>query len=372
MKIAIIRPHQLRNYRRIEEKAKWLSKKGHIVFIYGWNRYKDSSYNPKEFTAKRMELNASERSYKYFLFLPLWWLWTYLKLLKIKPDIVWGFNADSVIPVILYSKFFHRKSVIEYADFYSSIFENYPWPLPYIIKKIETFGMLNSDIIIVTSNDIIREFCNNEKMPKYYAFPNVLSEDEIKYIDSQKKCRYKTFTTCSIGAIESSRSPINVINAISDIEDCKLIFGGFVNEPKLFKKIKKMVKNQKNIEYVGYLSRNIVLEETKKSHLVVLLLDPDIFNHKYSLPNKLFESIFCSTPILTIKGTLTSEIVDKYNCGISISNPHKENIISAITKLIHNDKLWETLSYNCKIARYQINEKYNFSKIMEKISYDLK
>ena len=104
-----------------------------------------------------------------------------------------------------------------------------------------------------------------------------------------------------------------------------------------------------------------VLNLEEDANLLFATYNPEILNHKYSAPNKLYEAMVLGKPIIVCKNTGIDELVKNENIGISISYDAKK-FIEVIENLSENKELQKKLSDN---AKRLYNEKYSW-KQMEK------
>ena len=150
-----------------------------------------------------------------------------------------------------------------------------------------------------------------------------------------------------------------MIKAIEKLDDVKLIIAGFGRHEEILIPI---FKRSKNVEYMGEVPYEKVLEMTMKSDLLFALYDTKIENNKYATPNKLFEAMMCEKPILVNGGTTMSEIVKKWNCGLVVPYGDVEEIRESVLKIKNDPSLKTELGKN---GRKAYEKRYNW-KIMEK------
>ena len=110
------------------------------------------------------------------------------------------------------------------------------------------------------------------------------------------------------------------------------------------------------------LDDSALLEIEASSNIMVAFYDPVFFRNNMPLPNKIFEAMMCSTPIVT---NVAQEIVNESECAIVVEYDNIKQIKEAIITLRDNPQLCKRLGDN---GRKAFIEKYNWS-IMEKRLY---
>jgi glycosyltransferase involved in cell wall biosynthesis len=87
------------------------------------------------------------------------------------------------------------------------------------------------------------------------------------------------------------------------------------------------------VSYLGTVSRAEVLRQTSLADCVVVPYDSSLYNNVIALPNKLFEALAMSKPLLVQKGTFVAQIVEDNNCGIATDFCDVEEIRKALTTI---------------------------------------
>ena len=91
------------------------------------------------------------------------------------------------------------------------------------------------------------------------------------------------------------------------------------------------------------------------------IYDPMIGNHKYAAPNKFYEGLMLGKPLIMVKGTGMSEVVEKNNIGVLIDY-NKAGVREGIRRLVNKKNEWDSISVKMK----NIYEKRYSWNIMEK------
>ena len=162
------------------------------------------------------------------------------------------------------------------------------------------------------------------------------------------------------GLIHNSRGLGYVINAIRDLSDVKLVIAGTVSDTEFLKNLSMGLN--KNIQYIGHIPYEKVIEITMESDLLFAFYDPVIPNNRYASPNKLFEAMMCGKPIIMNSETTASGIVLEEKCGLVVPYGDTNAIKEAILRIKNQPDLGIKLGENGRKA-YEI--KYSWA-IMER------
>ncbi len=169
-----------------------------------------------------------------------------------------------------------------------------------------------------------------------------------------------------MGAIRPVNNVEMLIDTAKLLENEKdiqfLIYGDGNQLPQLEKKIKE--ENIKNVKLKGYINKQYVPFVLSKASVNILNYSQTLYNwERGNSSNKLFEYMASGKPIIsTVK--MGYDIIEKYNCGISL----EENSPKELSKKIINIKLISKEKY----TQYCINAKkgamdFDFEKLTNKL-----
>lgn len=130
------------------------------------------------------------------------------------------------------------------------------------------------------------------------------------------------------------------MNYKKTLKNVKLILGGMGH---LEKRLKECVKGMKNVEWVGYVPGETLIEYNFASDIMLVLFNPARPSQARTLPNKLFEAMAAKRPIIVCKNTESAKIVDAEGCGLTVPYGDKKALADAIAKLVKDKKLRKEL-----------------------------
>jgi glycosyltransferase involved in cell wall biosynthesis len=202
---------------------------------------------------------------------------------------------------------------------------------------------------IIVSSDKLKKLYPNKKTIVLINSPEYT---ELRKRDKNIGEGY--FTIFYAGLLSEDRGIKHILEAIKDMNDVKLVIGGW---GPMKNEIIKASKENANIKYVGFLSQNEIYEFLLRSDATFAFYDPRILNNRFACPNKLFEAMMFGVPIIVNKKTVAAEIVSKESCGIVIEYGNTYLIKEAISKLKNESKLRVEIGKNASKA---FKEKYTF------------
>jgi len=355
-KLIIIKSNILEGDIRILKEIDVLDSIFKILFL-GWNRdpIKKIHFSEKEITQQLFYLKAPHGKW-IIIYIPIWWIFIFWKLLLIEWDVAHVFNFDSAIPVILVAKIKNKKVVYEVLDTYEDSLK-IPEILRRILMKIDKFFLSISDGIILADSAQIEEFdgINNQNIITLFDSP------PDKFDPNKYKVNSK-FILFYAGALYKERKlNLNkIIEVMNEIDDIKLIIAGYGDLiPEIQEWEKKMPDK---LEFIGKISYDEVMDYIMKCDLLFVIRDPSVRVYKYICGSTLLNAMMCGKPILVNNGVSSANIVNNEKCGLIIDGNNKEDIKKAILFLKTDTELLKLLGSN---GRKAYEKKFDW-KIMEK------
>jgi glycosyltransferase involved in cell wall biosynthesis len=178
-----------------------------------------------------------------------------------------------------------------------------------IVDKIEASLVRKADLVIAVN-----------KAHSAYLVPN--AQDRLILVDNcvelppwkEQAARMDgTVMLFYAGALEPLRYIQETIEAAEKVPGCTFKVAGFGRYEGWVKEKAATGK----VVFLGYLPHDKMMDEMASSDAVLCLMDPSNVNNVIGTPNKLFEAMAVGVPLLTLKGTLSGEIVEKEGCGFA-------------------------------------------------------
>jgi len=168
-------------------------------------------------------------------------------------------------------------------------------------------------------------------------------------LDLPRSVNMKEKQVCYVGGISQIRGIEQMVDAMGLVQSgAKLqLVGSFRN-----KSLRNRVASSSgwsNVIEQGVLDRNEVakLLSTSTSGLVLFLPEP---NHLESQPNKMFEYMSASIPVIASNFSLWRSVIEKNNCGICVDPMAPHEIAKAIDFLVLNPEEAKFMGKNGQTA----------------------
>lgn len=272
-------------------------------FVIGWDRLLNSKFVDENEHQMKHYCPYSQGKKLWPLLRWIVFVWYYLIKNFGKYKVIHACNMENVLIVFPF-RFLGKRIVFDIYDSQIIKIERKLAPLVDCLilpaeKRLEQIGIKKKNL---------KHFIEIENVPTFNITlrpKNGLTRDRIylSYVGIfQKKIR----------GIE------NLVQMVLEDERFILDIAGVGDD------LDKMIKNAANkcerIKYHGKVQYAEALRIMNESDYIVALYYPYSSNHVYASPNKSYEALFLSTPIITSKGTLVGDKVVASNTGYVVDD----------------------------------------------------
>lgn len=336
---------------RLEKEARGLIESGYDVTLLVWDRGRISEIQRSCICrVKRFKLAVSPDSFKVCFYLPIWWLYIIFQLLSEKWDIIHAADFDTFAPALIMTRITKKPIIYDIFDFYADMirFPIFPKISRIFFAKTDRFLMRFADVVIIP-DDSRREqigLSNNENVVTIVnAPPDTFSNNNV-VPDSLSE----NFTIFYGGGINDDRGIDIMCKAVKTLSGVRLIIMGPCSEA-CGVRLKSICQNVPSIElYLKWTLHQEIISQAMNANILFAFYDPNIPNNKYASPNKLFEAMMCSKPILVNDNTSMAKIVREEDCGLVVPYGNVDAIKHAILTLKNDPTLCKRLGKNGRKA----------------------
>lgn len=241
-------------------------------------------------------------------------------------------DIESVMPA-LFMKLFGKKVVL---DIYDSAF-----------PKFERFSAKHLvDLLILPTVKRLKQLNMIQGEPRGF-----LEVENVPTFDYQACKQWDNkndhIRLSYVGTFEKNiRGLENLIKEVEDNEMLCLDIAG--TGAGLDEYVKEVAKRCKRINYHGVVDYQKGLSIMSRSDFIVAMYYNVIPNHTYASPNKYYESLYLGVPVITTKGTLVGDNVEKNHIGYAIGETQKDiHDILEETRSIEGKKEYDLMKNNC-------------------------
>lgn len=333
--VVIVRSNAIDPNPRVEKAAAYLS--GHYqVSVLGWDRTRQAEKLERRqgYTIHRCQLKGQYGSGKRNVFkLMCWSVYEFFWLLGHQFDVVHACDFDSYLSALLAAKIKRKRIVYDICDFYAESVVHVPSYVKTTIAKVDIALMKYADGVIL-ADESRREQIAAAKSRRLVDIYNVPPDHCLAAQPAPPDSPSQdVFTLGYVGVIQRERSLSMLIDVVSGISQVRLVIGGF-GLRDYEEELRHKASTLANVAYLGRVAPyDRTLHVLASSDALFAIYDPQVPNHRYSSPNKLFEAMMLEKPIIVSRGTGMDRIVERFACGICVDYGDREQLLDAIVTL---------------------------------------
>jgi glycosyltransferase involved in cell wall biosynthesis len=157
------------------------------------------------------------------------------------------------------------------------------------------------------------------------------------------------------GYLMKGRGLTKLMQAVCEIPDIQLLM---VGEGELKTQLQAQAVSfniASRVHFKPFVANKYLISFISQAHIGVSLLEPISDNHRYALPNKLFECIMAGLPILASDIVMHRHYIETYDVGMVVDPGSSTTIKEAIIDMLQDEQRWERWHQNCLTAAKDLN-----------------
>lgn len=346
---------------RVHKSCTTLFNNGFDILLIG-RKLKNSKQLTRSYKTKRIKLYFNNG----FLFYAEYNLRLFFILLFLKKDILLANDLDTLLPNYIVSKLFKKKLVYDSHELFTEVPEliNRPFQQSFwlFIEK-NIFPKLKN---IYTVNEEIAKIYIQKYHVKVHVIKNIapiITNAEINNkLHEEIKGKSKMIILQGSG-INIDRGAEEAVEMMQYLNGFVLYIIGSGDVIESLKSMAQKLNVTNKVFFKDKMSYENLMEYTKIADLGLSLDKNTNLNYTYSLPNKIFDYVQATTPILASNTKIVSKFIIENKIGY-ITNTHNPKKLAEIIENIFSDKQ----QYNiwCKNLQ-KVAKEFNWEKESKKL-----
>lgn len=265
---------------------------------------------------------------------------------KFHPKIIHAYDFDTILPAICVRALINCKVVYDIADWYADSRKvGFLRPL---VEKAERWACRKVDLVVLAHEKRLQQLGFT---PRQWLVIYNTPQDCADSLPMGTPADDEYFVY--VGVLHPDRGLEQIVDASSAL-GVKLILAGF---GPLADYCKKVAVARENVEFLGKIPYWQTLEIERNALAIIALYDPRLRNNQLAAPNKLYEAMMLGRPLITTKGTLVGEVVEKEGIGITVPYGDVQALVEA---LYHIKNSAEERSEMGRRARMLYESEYSY------------
>lgn len=335
--VILIRSNQIIGDSRVEKYLAFFKEKSISYKVIGWDRLNTGvSVDNASFYLRQVGYVVGGLK---AAFNRLFWFRFVIRTLRKrseKPQFIHACDLDTAFPAALYKALFNKKCYL--------IFDAFDWvscdgavkDSPYMKKVIvwmEKFALKYSNKLIICEEERKVQVPDCERYD-YEVLPNIpMITDETEIHRDNPDCHFDNdlLTLSYVGYFGKARF-LDELLRLAEERRINLLIAGY-GEQSLEEKCHQL-NGSSNFKYFGRVAYSQSLNIMYNSDIIYAMYCKVINNHYYAAPNKFYEPMALGKPVITTKGIIIGNRVEKMDFGYTIEESYDElvSLIESISK----------------------------------------
>ncbi len=362
-KVLMLLSNPFRPDPRVHKEAKALVNAGYDVKILAWSR--EGGYPLKEtidgIKITRIDIRGGYGSFSTFLYaLPLFWLRIFLETMLSARHVVHCHDLDTLPPGWLAARISNKKVVFDAHEMYAEMIkDDVPGWIYNLAQRVEDFLVPRVDLLVTVNDPFKKRYTKKGALRAVTIMGCDTLQPPPKWDNDMEGLDRPILLY--IGVLEPTRMILEAIETVTGSKIGSMVIGGFGS---LENEVKRMASEHSNIRFIGRVDPEKIRGYDAQADILMAIYDPSNLNNRFSVPNKLFEAMSVSKPIIVAEGTFTSSVVQEEDCGFVI--PYgDENALANVLREMKVDDAKSILKGRRGYEAYQ--KKYNWEKMAGKL-----
>jgi glycosyltransferase involved in cell wall biosynthesis len=346
--------NDLNTDQRVHKVCSFIESQGYDVLLVGRmlkssQKMESRSYRTKRF---RMYYEKGASFYAWFNFRLFWFLLFRPSTILVSNDL------DTLLPNYLVSRLKGKKLVYDSHEYFTEVPELISRPkVKAVWERIERF-IFPKLTFVSTVNRSIAEKYREKYGVSLKVVRNVSPLWNPDHIRSKKELGIpegKHILIMQGAGLNVDRGVEEAIRMMPFLQNTVLII---VGNGDIIPEMKKLVETEKWQDLVLFFGKrpySELLQFTQQADLGLSFDQPTNPNYLFSLPNKIFDYIHTSTPIICSDLVEVSKLVKGYQVGEIVTNFEPKRLAQQVQAVLNNTKLMELWKNNCKLAASKEN-----------------
>ncbi len=215
-----------------------------------------------------------------------------------------------------------------------------PWAT-FFWQMVESKFIRNADLVLTVNESISKRLIAAYGIDKPLVVPNVPPMQEVIPANDWLRRKFSLTKNTVIllhqGHLKPGRSCSALISAMADVPKAALIFLG---SGPLLETLKAQVQRGRLGDRVFFhppMPYDQLLPITATADMGLTLLEDICLNHRFALPNKLFEYLMAGVPVLGSDLPEISAVINSYNVGITVDPSNRVDLVKALNRVVERD-----------------------------------
>jgi glycosyltransferase involved in cell wall biosynthesis len=302
---------------------------------------------------KRIQIPFKKGPCMYLMFN----IFLFIHLLFRRFDLCVSCDLDTLVPCYTISRFFRKKLVYDAHEYFTGQYGLAERRFKYNIWKTIEKWILPELRHMITVSDSIADLYRRE----YGVEPVVVRNLPMPVAHLVSHDRFtlgarpeELLVIYQGSGINDGRGAEELVDAMALVEGVKLVIIGSGDVISRVHQHAREKGDENNIIFLPRMPWEEMMRYTMCCDVGISLDTDNCINHRYSLPNKLFDYISAGIPVLASNLPEVTAVIEKYNCGIILREVTPSVIAETLAEIRDDRAFMLSLKENAETAKKEL------------------
>ncbi|MFQ5568681.1 MAG: glycosyltransferase family 4 protein [Rhodothermales bacterium] len=241
-----------------------------------------------------------------------------------------------------------------------------PW-VRWFWRMVEGRHIHRADAVFTVSDSIAEKLSRMYGVPRPTVLHNVPVNRDVtpsNYLRAQTGASPETVVLLHQGHIQKGRGCALLADAMRDIPGAVLVFlGGGPLKPVLQQQVETTGLHHR-IYFLDPVPPDALLPITASADIGITLLEDTCLNHRFALPNKLFEYVMAGLPVLASDLPEIRGVVDTFGVGCLVDPADRTGLVKTLQRMVDDREARARWSAQTR----QVFETFNWSTASQRLT----
>lgn len=266
-------------------------------------------------------------------------------------------DLDTALPGLIAARAFRKRLVFDIFDSYAHAFR--VGPLRGLVRWLESQVAARADAVIIA--DEIRWAQLGLARPRRLVVIYNSPPDLAAQLSAWSSEGTGPFRVAYVGLLDRTRGLEALLTVMGRRPEWRLDLAGFGVDADW---VAARARSLPNVRFHGRVDYPEALRLMAAADALVAIYDPAVPNHRFASPNKLFEAMMLSRPVVVAAGTHADHLVEAHGCGLVVPYGDDQALESALARLAADPLLREQLG---AAGRRAYETHYHWDRMRERL-----
>jgi glycosyltransferase involved in cell wall biosynthesis len=209
-------------------------------------------------------------------------------------------------------------------------------------RHVERSHILRADAVFTVSDSIANTLRSDYGIQRprvvHNAPPTSLPDGANPVQSLRDRIQTKNPVFVHLGQMKAQRGGPILLEALRSVDSAHLVFLGYGSEMNRMQDLARMHGLSERVHFFEPVSPDAIRDAIRDADVGITMLEDTCLNHRYALPNKLFDYIHAGLPVLGADLPEIRAVIARHDIGMTASPNYPEHVAEAMKAMLDTQR----------------------------------